>query len=236
MSNDRLRVWKIKQPSDAMLSTCHLPFHIVDQQRESTHRNFRRTTNTAKKLSWLPNPSLILVLLLMYFAVLSCLWFAIAKHFEAIVGCFPSEISSETNCLGSSRDLSSSDQQYIHDQPDSIIFQVDVTLRNHHLTYPSVLYLTESDWEPDYNDLYFHSLGINNFRRTIKDEKNESKYEREQEEKLGKINKSFDTYGTSDEPTYTQRCQRMEWKSLHFPVCNTVHEVVIDIEKGRYLG
>jgi hypothetical protein len=97
-------------------------------------------------------------------------------------------------------------------------------------------YENDGDYEPDYSDLEFDSLTSFESTRQIY-EHDHLDYEEEHRDTLRAMDSYYVTtsYAPEDELPYPLQCERPAMKSLHFPVCNTLHETTIT-EQSRYLG
>ena len=83
--------------------------------------------------------------------------------------------------------------------------------------YPPPIRLDNIAWEPDYNGLYLDSFEISELGKMIDSNAvdNDSEY--------GKENQA-------------DECHTPTWTKMKFPICNVIHETVIDSSHDLYLG
>ena len=54
--------------------------------------------------------------------------------------------------------------------------------------------------------------------------------------KYDEIDEVDEFYIPNDELPIDSHCRPTIWNSLHFPVCNVLHEIVVDYTTDKYLG
>jgi hypothetical protein len=171
--------------------------------------------------------SCVVIFLFVNIGITSSLWFMISKSFERTSRSFSFPLFQDVKRRKNSLVSSIFDPWLFHSQPASIVFQhrFHKGSRYGSIVAPPLIYFTDDDWEPDYNDLDFDSLDWRNFRRSI----------RRHLEEFDPTSLAFVTQNTLLVPS-APICRRMPWQSFRFPVCNIVHEVELDVGRNAYLG
>jgi hypothetical protein len=92
--------------------------------------------------------------------------------------------------------------------------------------------------EPDYGDLDFDALPFYNFQRMI-DPSDSVNYNHERQIELDYMNEEEPVdpmYDPDDELQRPRKCERVNWQSSIYPVCNTIHELNRVGPNDKYLG
>jgi hypothetical protein len=187
--------------------------------RQSKKKNRRRSD--------FMDPLLIILVfsLFTYLTVTAYIWFNISTNFESTTRSLRRKVQF-VHYINKTTDRRSVSLNSV-----SVTFQQSIFSSYRQIVYPPVLLQHEFDWHPDYNNLNFDSLEKDDFMRKIM-YTNEEDYVDEAEDTDDYFSASIPV-GDGDDPN---DCQPVTWTALLFPVCNTFHEISIDVKNNKYLG